>query len=130
MFGSAVVVRWDQGSALEGREAWFGILVGVEVLAAGLGCLALRWKDRGRWMAWWVAVVVAAHFIPLAVLLDDLSLLALAAIQIALLVALRGRLKASEVTTSRLAGPAMGASLLGFACVSVVVFAFSEGSPW
>lgn len=37
-------------------------------------CFVLARRGQGRWMAWWVAVVVLLHFLPLAVFLRDPSL--------------------------------------------------------
>ena len=58
-------------SALTGQYAWFGVLVGLEVLAAAIGCVVLWRRGASRWMAWWVALVVAVHFLGLAVMLRD-----------------------------------------------------------
>jgi len=66
LFGYGVFARWSEGSALEGRYPWFGLVVGLEVLLAVVGCLFLHRRGKGRWMAWWVALVVALHFVPLA----------------------------------------------------------------
>lgn len=130
LFGYGVFVRWGEGTALDGRYEWFGVLVLLEVLLAGVGCLVLWKRRRSRWMAWWVALVVALHFIPLAFLLDYWSLTALGVIQTVCLIVLVPRLRAADATTSRLVGPVMGVSLLVFATVSVVVFAVTQGAPW
>lgn len=130
VFGYALALRWDDPTALEGRYAWFGGLVLAEVLLAGIGCLVLARRRRSRWMSWWVAVVVASHFVPLALLLDDWSLIGLGAGQVVLLLALLPRLRRDSAPTSRLAGPVMGGSLLVFALVSVVVFLDRTGLPW
>lgn len=130
VFGYAVAHRWGDGSALDGRFHWFGLLVLAEVVAAGVGCFVLWRRGQGRWMAWWVAVVVGAHFVPLAFLLDDWALLVLALVQLAVLAALVPRLKAGAGTTSRLVGPVMGMTFLAFALVSVPVFLDRAGAPW
>lgn len=130
VFGYATILRWAQGSALEDRYAWFGVLVAVEVVAAGAGCLWLALHGRGRWMAWWVAMVVAAHFAPLALLLQDLSLGVLALVQLAGLTAIVPRLRGADVTSSRLVGPLMGIGLLVFALISAVIFLVRVGAPW
>lgn len=125
-FGFGVVRRWEEATALEGRYPWFGVLVLLEVVAAGIGCFVLWRRGEQRWMAWWVALVVALHFVPLALLLDDWSLAALGLVQAVLLIALMPRLKRTTEPTSRLVGPLMGATLLAFA----VVFLVKAGSPW
>ena len=122
-FGVIVAVNWRTGSALEGKYAWFGVLVGLEVLIAGLGCWYLATKHRTRWMAFWVALVVAAHFIPLAFFLRDASIGVWGALQLVLLVLLLPRLRRSDAPTSRDVGPVMGFTLLAYAAISAVVFA-------
>jgi len=130
VFGYAVAIRWDEGSALEGRYEWFGVIVAIEVVAAGLGCLYLWRSGRERWMAWWVAVVVALHFVPLAFFLEDGSLAVLAVVQLVALAVLVPRLRIVSHPTSRHVGPVMGATLLAFAVTSAVVFLVDRGSPW
>lgn len=129
-FGYGVVERWNDGSAMEGRYGWFGVLVALELIVAGVGCVYLWRKERSRWMAWWVAVVVAAHFPPLALILNDDSLVVLGLGQAALLAALVPRLRSDRAPTSRLVGPVMGGSFLVFAAVSLAVFLGSVGTPW
>ncbi|GAA1726296.1 hypothetical protein [Aeromicrobium alkaliterrae] len=130
VFGYAVAIRWDDGSALDDRYAWFGVVVGLEVLAAGIGCLVLWRRGAERWMAWWVAVVVAVHFVPLAFFLEDASIAVLALVQGVALTALLPRLRTVDGPTSRLVGPVMGATLLTFALLSAVVFLAGTGSPF
>lgn len=131
VFGYGVFVRWHQGTALEGRYGWFGVVVLLEVLLAAVGCLVLSRKAESRWMAWWVALVVALHFMPLAFFFDDWSLLGLGTVQAVCLVAMVPKLRADAgAPTSRAVGPVMGASLLLFAAVSAVVFVSAYGRPW
>lgn len=130
LFGYGVFVRWGEGSALDGRYEWFGLLVLLEVVLAGAGCLILWKRQQIRWTAWWVALVVALHFLPLALLLGDWSLTVLGVAQAVCLIVLTPRLRAADGTTSRLVGPVMGVTLLVFAMVSVVAFAMTEGAPW
>lgn len=126
----AVIQGWQQPTALEGRYPWFGVLVAVEVVLAGAGALVLWRRGQARWVAWWIAVVVAAHFLPMVWLLNDVSLALLAVLQLAGLVALVPLLRRSTRTTSRVACPLMGASLLLFALASAVVFVLRHGSPF
>ncbi|QVQ51495.1 hypothetical protein J4H86_22290 [Spiractinospora alimapuensis] len=130
LFGLAVALRWSEPSALDGQYHWFGVLVAAEVVAAGVGCLLLALRGRSRWMAWWVAVVVAAHFVPLAALLQDVSVAALGLVQGVGLAWLVPRLRGSDISTSRYVGPVMGVALLGFALVSAGVFLVEYGVPW
>lgn len=129
-FGSGVVTRWGDGSALEGRYHWFGLLVAAEVVLALVGCLWLARTGRPRWMAWWVALVVALHFAPLAPLLEDPALAVTALVQVGILALLLPALRRGEGPTSRLVGPAMGATLLLFSVVSGVLFLVRHGLPW
>lgn len=130
LFGYGMVIRWNEGGALDGQEAVFGQLVGAEVLLAGLGCLWLWRSRRTRWSAWWVALVVALHFVPLAFILRDWSLVGLGLLQAIGLAALMPRLRRADGPTSRLVGPLMGVSLLGFGLLSSVVFLVRSGTPW
>ncbi|WP_053616117.1 hypothetical protein [Nocardiopsis sp. NRRL B-16309] len=130
LFGVATALRWSGESALDGQYHWFGVLVAVEVVAAGVGCLVLAGFGNVRWMAWWVAVIVASHFLPLALLLDDVSIAAVGVVQGVALALLVPRLRGREVATSRYVGPVMGVVLLGFSAVSAVLFLTGTGLPW
>lgn len=120
-FGVLTATNWGAPTALEGRYAWFGVLVGAEVVAAGAGCFVLARRGAPRWMAWWVAVVVAAHFLPLALLLEDAGIAVAGVVQVVALGAVVPRLRAAGTTTSRVAGPIMGAILLVSAALGAVL---------
>ncbi|MEO3782466.1 hypothetical protein ABGB12_03985 [Actinocorallia sp. B10E7] len=122
-FGVLTARHWSGGTALADRYHWFGVLVAAEAAAAGLGCAVLARWNAGRWMAWWVALVVGLHFLPLSALLDDASIAVFGLLQCAGLVLLARPLRRSDVTTSRYAGPLMGTSLLAYAAVSSVLVA-------
>ncbi|CCH29672.1 hypothetical protein ABZ816_15000 [Actinosynnema sp. NPDC047251] len=111
-FGVLTALNWSQPTALQGKYVWFGVLVAAEVVLAGLGCLLLARRGQSRWMAWWVAVVVAVHFLPLALFLSDFGVAAVGVAQLAALGWAVPRLRAVTTTSSRLAGPIMGVSLL------------------
>lgn len=117
-FGAAVALNWDSASALEGKYHWFGVLVAAEVIAAGGGCWYLARSGRSRWMAWWVAIVVAAHFLPLGWFLADISIAVVGVVQLIALVALVPRLRRSTETTSAVVGAVMGGTLLAYAVIS------------
>lgn len=120
-FGIAVGMNWGSPSALDGKYQWFGVLVGVEWLAAGLGCGLLAQRKRERWMAWWVGLVVAVHFVPLAFLLSDLSIGVVGVLQVVALLVLLPRLRREDTPTSATVGPVMGYSLLAYALVTAGV---------
>jgi hypothetical protein len=122
-FGVLTAVNWDRPTALEGDYAWFGALVAAEVIAAGTGCLVLARRGAPRWMAWWVAVVVAVHFLPLALLLNDLGVAVVGVVQLIALGVVVSRLRDTDGPSSRLAGPIMGASLLTSAMISAALTA-------
>lgn len=120
-FGFLVYRNWSAPSALEGRYHLFGILVGVEFGAAGIGCGILAALRRQRWMAWWVALVVALHFLPLATLVQDVSVAALGVLQTIALVGLLPVIRRRpDQPSSRLAGPVMGFSLLAFSILAAI----------
>lgn len=120
-FGVLTALNWDEPTALAGRYPWFGILVAAEVVAAGAGCLVLARRGAARWMAWWVALVVAAHFLPLALLLEDAGIAVAGVVQLVALAAVLPRLRATDVPTSRLSGPIMGVILLVGAVIGAVL---------
>ncbi|MDJ1370791.1 hypothetical protein [Gulosibacter molinativorax] len=129
IFGFTVFLHWRDGSALDGNWHLYGILVGSEVLLAAAGAIALAFRELSRWTAWWIALVVAVHFIPMALLLQDLSMAILGLIQTLGLFVLLLRLRTDEHATSRRVGPFMGISLLVFAVISAAVFVLRVGSP-
>jgi hypothetical protein len=120
-FGILTATNWSSPTALDGSYQWFGVLVGAEVLLAGAGCLVLARRGAGRWMAWWVAAVVAIHFLPLALLLSAPGVAIVGVVQLVALVALLPRLRDAEFPSSRLAGPTMGVSLLLSAATSAAL---------
>lgn len=110
--GIMVWRTWESPSALEGRYHWFGVLVVGEVVAAGLGARYLLRLHQGRWVAWWVAVVVALHFLPLAALLQAPMLSVLGVVQMIGLLVLLPVSRRQKGPTSALVGVWMGCTLL------------------
>jgi len=111
-FGVLTGLSWQEPTALDGRYAWFGVLVAAELLAAGAGSWVLHGRGEDRWMAWWVALVVAVHFVPLAWLLEDPSHAAVGGLLVAALLAMAPRLRGRSTTTSAEVGALMGGTLL------------------
>lgn len=124
-----LIGNWGIGGALDENYLWFGILVGAETGIIALGCFLLWWRRQARWIAWWIALTVGLHFIPMAPLLQDWSLAALGAAQTLILLLLIPRMRGEQWPTSRLVGPAMGATFLLFALVSAGLFLTIHGSP-
>ncbi|MFC4116625.1 hypothetical protein [Nonomuraea zeae] len=122
-FGVLTATNWDQPSALEGKYAWFGVLVAAEAVAAGAGCFLLARRGKNQWMAWWVAVVVAAHFLPLALLLHDIGVAVVGVVQLVALGVVAPRLRGTTTSSSRAAGPIMGATLLLSAAIGALLAA-------
>ena len=81
-------------------------------------------------MAWWVALIVALHLIPLALYFDDWALAVLGVVQLAGLLLLVPRFRKNSEPTSRLVGPLMGTSFLVFSAVSASLFVAQRGLPW
>lgn len=122
-FGVLVARHWDTPSALDGRYAWMGVVVAAEVVAAGVGCWLLARRGAGRWMAWWVGLVVALHFLPLAALLDHGAIAVVGVIQSIGLVGALPRLRSVAWPTSRAVGPWMGGTLLAASLAGAVTYA-------
>ena len=102
----------------------------IEVLAALLGSIWLHRTGKGRWIAWWIAMVVALHFIPLGlIVLGDLSVVILGCVQAAMLLAIIRSLKRQSGTTSRVVGPMLGATLLIFGLAGAIAYAARWGLP-
>ncbi|KQQ05950.1 MULTISPECIES: hypothetical protein [unclassified Rathayibacter] len=119
--GGLLVWRsWDTPSALDGQYAWFGVLVAAEVVLAGVACAILAARGLKRWFAAGVAVVVAAHFVPLGVMLRDPALVVFGVVQLALVVAAVIVARRRGATPSFAIGVTMGTSLLLAALVSAV----------
>ncbi len=116
-FGVLTARHWGDPTALEGRYAAFGIIVGAEFVLAGAGGAVLGLTGHGRWTAWWVAVVVAAHFVSLAWLLHGPSLAVLGLLQLLALGAIVPVLRGGEEPTSRWVGPVMGLTILLYAVI-------------
>jgi hypothetical protein len=111
-FGYLVARSWDGPSALEDRYHWFGVLVAAEVVAAGTGCWVLARRGAQDWFAWWVAVVVALHLVPLGLLLESLAMTVAGAVLTLAVVALLPPLRRRPGTTSAPVGVVMGGALL------------------
>lgn len=119
--GGLLVWRsWDTPSALDGRYAWFGVLVAAELVLAGLACAVLAARGRARWFAAGVGAVVAAHFVPLGLLLEDPALIVLGIVQLALVAAAVVVARRRALAPSFTVGAALGTSLLLAALISAV----------
>ena len=119
-FGVLTALNWGEPTALEGHYGRFGAIVAAEFVLAGVGAAALSLKGHGRWTAWWVALVVAVHFMSLAWVLGGPSLVVLGLVEVVALVAVALLVRGGTVPTSRWVGPVMGLTLIVYACGSAV----------
>lgn len=121
-FGILTYRGWFGSTALDGQYHWMGVLVVAEFVVAGAGAIVLARRKQGRWIAWWVALVVALHFVPLGILLQDATVVVLGVLQTVAVVAVVPVLRRGEYRTSRVVGPLMGFSLLAYAAVSAIMY--------
>lgn len=120
-FGIFTALHWHAPTALDrDGSIRFGIVVGAEVVAAGLGSLIFVLAGESRWTAWWIAIVVAAHFVSLAWIFGGMSLVILAAVELVLLVVAAVLMHGADYPTSRWVGPLMGATILIFGVINAV----------
>ncbi|MDO9398916.1 MAG: hypothetical protein Q7T71_20415 [Herbiconiux sp.] len=118
--GFLVWRTWSSPSALEGQYPAFGVLVGIEVLLAAVACLVLWRTGRRRWFSLAVGLVVAVHFVPLGILLDDPGLIVLGLVQSVLVIAAARAAQTKRYAPSFTIGVAMGVTLLLSAAVAAV----------
>lgn len=98
----------------------FGVVVGVEFAAAGLGAVVLARRRRSDLIPAWVALVVGVHLFPLAPLLaHPLLFLAAALVTIAAIAAIP-LARARSLPVSAVTGVATGTILLATAVCSLV----------
>lgn len=112
--------NWDTGTVFDRTTSIsFGIVVAIEVVIAALGSWILIRRRHADLVGPWVAFVVGAHFIPLAVLLQYplfyvVAIALMVGSPIAVLVARR-----SSITVSAVNGVVAGSILLTAALVSL-----------
>lgn len=120
-FGVLTGLHWSEPTALTGRYELFGIVVGAEVVLAGGGAAALLLTGQGRWVAWWVALVVAVHFVSLTWIFRGPSLAWLGAVDVVSLAIGALLTRAAGSPTSTWVGPVMGLTILTYALVNGAV---------
>lgn len=128
-FGVFTGLHWHSPTALSrSRAIQFGVVVGTEVVLAAAGSLILVATGNSRWTAWWVAVVVALHFISLAWIFSGRTLVLLAAVELILLVVLAVLIRGADDPTSRWVGPIMGATILLYGLINGAVTLIRNGT--
>ncbi|GAB7045641.1 hypothetical protein [Catenuloplanes indicus] len=119
---AVALLNWSGGTAFDADTSrTFGIVVGIECAAMGLGGGLLAALKRTDWISAWIAFVVGAHLFPVAAILDHplihvaaalVTLVSLAGVPIA---------RARSLTPSALIGTASGISLLMVALTSLLL---------
>ncbi|MGX6601501.1 hypothetical protein ACWKSP_05100 [Micromonosporaceae bacterium Da 78-11] len=128
--------NWCGGTVVSEPAALrrYGIIVGLEFGIAAIGAVALLLARQSTYLAPWICLVVGAHFLPLAPVLENPALVGLGVLLVAVAVAgvvvhRRTGLPASAVT-----GAGAGVSLLAFASWSAVAAVASHRRgltpPW
>ncbi|WP_436532339.1 hypothetical protein [Actinoplanes sp. HUAS TT8] len=123
--GIVLAVRhWNDGSAFDGDTSRvFGIVVGIEFGAAGLGAILLAVRHRAELIPVWIAFVVGVHLFPVAVIMNYplvhvtaalVTLASLAAIPLA---------RSRHLTPSAAVGAPTGVILVATGLVSAVAAA-------
>ena len=109
--------NWGPETALATASARraFGITCGIEFGLAGLGAAVLGLTRRAEWIASWIALVVGAHFAPLALIFQDPGLFVLAALMILTVAASVMLQRRRGITPSASTGLGSGSALLAFA---------------
>lgn len=113
--------NWSTGTAFTpetGRT--FGLVVGLEFLIAGIGAGVLAAMRKGHRIAPWVALVVGAHFFPLARLIQYPLLIAVAVIVILVALVATPLARSQSIAVSAFTGLATGIVLLAAAISSLV----------
>ncbi|MEV4415342.1 hypothetical protein [Catellatospora sp. NPDC049609] len=113
--------HWSDGSALSepGAMRRYGIIVGIEFAAAGIGAAVLALRGRKELIPVWVCLVVGVHFVPLAGPLQSPLLYPLAAAMV--LIAWRAvpYARSRDLAPSAVTGVGAGASLLASALAAL-----------
>jgi hypothetical protein len=114
--------HWGDGSALSepGAMRRYGITVGIEFALAGIGAAILGVRKRQNLIAPWICLVVGVHFAPLAPILKNPLLYALAALMTVVALVAVPLARRRDLAPSAITGVGAGASLLFFAIISLV----------
>lgn len=121
--GFLVWQHWSPQSALatESVRRAFGITCGIEFGLAGIGAAILGVTRRTQWIAPWIALVVGAHFAPLALIFQDPGLFVLAALMILTVAASLILQRRWSITPSASTGLGSGSVLLVFAIRAAIL---------
>jgi hypothetical protein len=113
--------HWSDGSVIDAETGpQFGVIVGIEFAAAGLGAAFLAIRKKAHLMSAWIAFVVGVHFFPLAVILQAPALHVTAALVTVASVAAVFVARAKSLTVSAVVGASVGPILLVSGLVALV----------
>jgi hypothetical protein len=109
--------NWSSSSALgESGAMWrFIIIVWAEVIIAALGAAVLIVRRHTAYLAPWICLVVGLHFLPMAPVLENPSLLLLGGLLIAVAAVTVLVSRRTPIAPSAVTGLCAGLTLLGFA---------------
>ncbi|WP_026929952.1 hypothetical protein [Glycomyces tenuis] len=111
---------WSDGTVFDERVGQtFGIVVGVEFAAAGLGAGLLAWRKRAELISAWIAFVVGVHLFPVAAVLEIPSVHVTGALITAASIGAVFLARAKGITPSAVVGAMVGPVLLVSAAVSL-----------
>ncbi|MEU8004843.1 hypothetical protein AB0B66_27095 [Catellatospora sp. NPDC049111] len=118
--------HWSDGSALSepGAMRKYGIIVGIELVAAAGGALVLGLRGKRELIAPWVCLVVGVHFIPLAGPLQSPILFPLAVAMTLVAAGATPLARRHGIPPSATTGVGAGISLLACA-LAALVYAFT-----
>lgn len=117
--------HWSEGSVFDqdSTARSFGIVVGIEFAAAGIGAALLSRTRRNELTPAWIALVVGIHLVPLARLLEYPLLYATAVGVVVAALAAVPVARAGELAPSAVTGVGTGSVLLISALISLVTVA-------
>jgi hypothetical protein len=118
---------WSDGTAFDDDTARsFGIVVGIEFAAAGLGAVLLAVRRHRELIPVWIAFVVGVHLFPVAVLVRYPAIHVVAALITVAAVVSVPVARSRSLTPSAVVGTATGTVLLAGALFSVAVAALGN----
>jgi hypothetical protein len=113
--------HWSDGTVFDddtGRS--FGIVVGIEFVAAAAGAGLLALRRRAEFISAWIAFVVGVHLFPVAVILEYPLIHVVAALVTLVAIAAIPVARARSIPVSAATGLGTGAVLLVAALASLV----------
>jgi hypothetical protein len=115
------VLHWRDGTVFDATTSpRFGIVVGIEVVAAGVGAKILAARRRRELVPAWIAFVVGVHLFPVAVIIHYAWIHVVAAlVTVAALVAVPIA-RARSLSVSAVNGVGAGLALLVGAVVALI----------